>query len=161
MTTLRQPRPVTGRTVLIAMLAFFGVIIVVNVLMMSFALTTDNGLVVRNSYVASQDFNRNVAEARAQDALGWSMEASLEKGRLKVRLVSAEGATLEDLTVSATVGRPVTDRDDQTVLLQREGDAYGAPVVVGPGAWLADVQAVGTDGQVYRRVWRLDVGADG
>lgn len=156
-TTTNQTRPITGRFVLFAMLAFFGVIIIVNVIMMSFALNTDNGLVVRNSYVASQDFNRNTAEARAQDALGWSMQASLEGGELVVRLADEAGGSLDGMTVTAKVGRPVTDRDDHTVLLSPAGDFYRSPVSVSGGAWQADIQAVNTDGETYRRVWRFDV----
>lgn len=158
--TINPARPITGRFVLFAMLAFFGVIIVVNVVMMSFALNTDNGLVVRNSYVASQDFNKNLAAARAQDSLGWSMKAELVGSQLRVRLQATDRETLDELTVSATVGRPVTDRDDQTVLLKRDGDLFLAPVVVAAGEWQADIRAVGADGQVYRRVWRFEVAAD-
>ena len=45
------------------MLAFFGVIIAVNVVMATLASTSWTGLVVENSYVASQEFNRK-ADAR-------------------------------------------------------------------------------------------------
>ena len=60
----------TGRHMLAAMLAFFGVIIAVNITMAVFAQTSWTGFVVRNSYVASQEFNGKVAAARAQAALG-------------------------------------------------------------------------------------------
>ncbi|WP_416896867.1 MAG: FixH family protein [Minwuia sp.] len=102
----RTPRPVTGRTVLITIVAFFGVIIAVNLTLTVFALRSDNGLVVKNSYVASQNFNRNMAEARAQEELGWRLAAIRENGELIVRLHDRDGIAVEGATVTAKVGQP-------------------------------------------------------
>ena len=63
-------KPFTGRKMLIWTLGFFGVIIAVNLALLTFALRTHTGLVAPNSYVASQNFNRKAAEARAQAARG-------------------------------------------------------------------------------------------
>lgn len=160
MSTMIEPRTVTGRMVLMAMLGFFGVIIAVNVVMMSFALTTDNGLVVRNSYVASQDFNRNAAEARRQDRLGWSMAVDLQAGEIIVRMSDGQGALPGDLTVTAMLGRPVTDHYDQALKLQGGDGIYRAPVTAGPGTWQVDVRAEDGEGRVLRRIWRFDIGAE-
>ncbi len=58
------------------LLAFFGVIIAVNLTMAYFANSTWSGLVVANGYVASQSFDKDLAKARAQEALGWKVELS-------------------------------------------------------------------------------------
>jgi nitrogen fixation protein FixH len=50
---------------------FFGTIIAVNLVNARFAGATFGGVVVENSYVASQDFNQWLDEARAEKALGW------------------------------------------------------------------------------------------
>ena len=50
--------------------AFFGVVIAVNITMATYASTTFGGIVVENSYVASQEFNRWLDEAKAERALG-------------------------------------------------------------------------------------------
>jgi hypothetical protein len=60
------PRPFTGRHMAMIMIAFFGVVIAVNVLMARFAVSTFGGVVVENSYVASQHFNRWLDEARVE-----------------------------------------------------------------------------------------------
>ena len=51
-------RAFTGRHMAAIMVAFFGVVIVVNLLNARLASSTFGGEVVENSYVASQDFNR-------------------------------------------------------------------------------------------------------
>ena len=51
------PKEFTGRHMLAIMLAFFGTIIAVNLVMAIFASRSWTGLVVKNSYVASQEFN--------------------------------------------------------------------------------------------------------
>ncbi|MGE3830257.1 MAG: FixH family protein, partial [Parvibaculaceae bacterium] len=63
---------VTGRFVFVLLVAFFGVIIAVNVTMAVFASRTWTGLVVENGYVASQHFNSELEQLRRQDKLGWT-----------------------------------------------------------------------------------------
>lgn len=63
--------PFTGRHMTAILVGFFGVVIAVNLLMASFATSTFGGIVVENSYVASQEFNRWLDDARRQRALGW------------------------------------------------------------------------------------------
>ena len=74
-------RPFTGRHMLIIMLAFFGVVVAVNLLMATLASRTFGGTVVDNSYVASQRFNGWLAEGRAQERLGWTARLSLDDAR--------------------------------------------------------------------------------
>ncbi|RWK14298.1 FixH family protein, partial [Mesorhizobium sp.] len=52
-----KPRVFTGRHMLAIILAFFGVVIAVNLTMATLANTSWTGLVVENTYVASQQFN--------------------------------------------------------------------------------------------------------
>ena len=59
-----RPREFTGKHMLVIMFAFFGVIIAVNLTMATFAHTSWSGLVVQNSYVAGQHFNRKAEEGR-------------------------------------------------------------------------------------------------
>ncbi|MFN7052645.1 MAG: FixH family protein, partial [Gemmobacter sp.] len=61
---------ITGRQVFAFTAGAFGIIIAVNVLMAYKAVSTFPGLEVKNSYVASQNFD---TERRAQEALGWDM----------------------------------------------------------------------------------------
>ena len=62
-------RPFTGRHMFATLVVFFGIVIAVNFTMASYATTTFGGLVVENSYVASQKFNRWLDEAAAEGAV--------------------------------------------------------------------------------------------
>jgi len=77
------------------MLFMFGTIIAVNAVMATYAASTFGGRVVDNSYVASQKFNLWLAEARAQKALGWTVEAARgADGRIELRTNAPAGATI-------------------------------------------------------------------
>ena len=70
MTDKRERKAFTGRHAAMILVAFFGTVIGVNMVMASFALSTFGGTVVDNSYVASQHYNEWLARADAQDRLG-------------------------------------------------------------------------------------------
>lgn len=152
-------RPFTGRHMLILMVAFFGVIIAVNMLLMTMALTTDNGLVVKNSYVASQDFNRKLADARAQATLNWTVEIAHANAVTTLTYRDADGQPLSGLHVRARVGRPVTDRDDRQVTLS-EGAAgrYTFAGLMPSGFWDIDAIALDAGGRQFRQIFRLKGG---
>ncbi|MET1756143.1 FixH family protein [Novosphingobium sp. RD2P27] len=72
--TPQPTRAFTGRHIATIMVGFFGVVITVNVMMARMANSTFGGVVVENSYVASQHYNRWLDEAAAEEALGWTAE---------------------------------------------------------------------------------------
>lgn len=139
-------RELTGRKVLVITLSAFGVIIGVNLLMAWFAIRTFPGLEVRNSYVASQGFNARLA---AQRALDWTADASLIGGRLSVRLTDANGAAAPVATITATLGRPTTEREDITPELVFDNGAFVADVDVDFGNWDLRIAATAGDGTAY------------
>ncbi|MGE4430299.1 MAG: FixH family protein [Sphingobium sp.] len=103
----QQPRPFTGRHMAIIMIAFFGVIIAVNLVMARFAVSTFGGTVVDNSYVASQRFNQWLDEAERQKQLGWSITSSLDEGRhVEIRALQGHAA-LTGLSASGSANHPL------------------------------------------------------
>ncbi|WP_448664794.1 FixH family protein [Sphingomonas sp. CJ20] len=92
----------TGWHMLATMIAFFGVIIAVNVTMATLATRTFGGVVVENSYVASQEFNGWLKEARAQERLGWKARASTAD-----RHAVIDAGALTGATVTATARHPL------------------------------------------------------
>jgi nitrogen fixation protein FixH len=132
-------------------LLFFGTIVAVNVVMAFAAAGTFPGLVVKNSYVASQNYNEMLAEARRQEEAGWASELRVERGVLRFRLAMANGAALDDLTVSAHVGRPSTAREDRVVSLMPLGRGqFEAAAILPGGRWEVDVEARRGDDLLYR-----------
>jgi nitrogen fixation protein FixH len=74
------------------MVAFFGVVIAVNITMATLARQTFGGTVVDNSYVASQQYNGWLKAARSQAALGWETRISLDAARHPVLAIAAKDA---------------------------------------------------------------------
>jgi nitrogen fixation protein FixH len=147
----------TGRKMLLSILAFFGVIIAVNVGLTVFALRTDTGLVVPNSYVASQNFNRMRANAAAQETLGWRMNIRTSEDTVTIRVLEESGAPLPGLTFEARAGRPVSDfQDRQLVFAEVAPGIYRASTILGDGTWEIDVTALTDTKQSFRRIFRID-----
>ena len=148
----------TGRHMLAIMVAFFGVIIAVNVTMAVAARTSWTGLVVKNSYVASQEFNDKAREARAQAALGWTATLAVSDGTVCFTLADADGVMKPMQGGTATFRRPVSDVEDTVVTLVAQPDgSINGPVALADGAWIVEVQAEAGLAHPYRDTRRLSV----
>lgn len=146
-------RKFTGRHIAAILVAFFGVVIAVNFTMAFLASSTFGGLVVKNSYVASQKFNDWIQQARDEDALGWTLETErLQDGRLKLSLSNAEGP-LVGAVVTATARHPVGRDEDVTLAFRALGDgAYESITALPEGRWLVHVRASLNGAQINRMV---------
>jgi len=141
---------ITGRKVFAIVASFFGVIIVVNLFMAYSALSTFPGLEVKNSYVASQGFDRNKA---AQEALGWQLLPDYDEaeGRLRLTFTDAAGEPAEVVALAVLVGRSTVARDDSTPQFVREAGVFEAPLTLDPGKWMMRVEAEAVDGTMFRQ----------
>src|SRR3546814_20687118 len=81
-TTPRKEFVFTGWHMLGAMLLFFGIVISVNLYMAWQATRSWSGLVVENTYIASQEFNGKVADAKALAASGVTGSLRSEERRV-------------------------------------------------------------------------------
>jgi nitrogen fixation protein FixH len=148
----------TGRHMLAIMLAFFGVIIGVNVTMAVMANTSWSGFVVKNSYIASQEFNRRAAEGREQAALGWRSEISLREGTLRYTLVDPSGSARPLSGGKGIIRRAVNDTGDHTLVLRHtDGDAIAAPLLLEDGIWIVEILAEAGLERPYRETRRVMV----
>ena len=145
-------RQLTGRHVLAIAICSFAVIVGANMAMLFAATGSFPGLVVKNSYVASQKWND---EAQAQQALGWKTSVHHAGGRLEVSVAGPDDEPVQGLAISAKIGRPTTDTDDQAVTLMAEGDRYEGLVQLAPGAWLVELSAEGRP--AYRQIAKIFV----
>lgn len=142
----------------IVMGAFFGVIIAVNVIMAVVATGSWTGLVVANSYVASQGYNKLLAEARVQNALGWQSTLAYDGRNLVFDVRDQHDTAVTDLMVTARLSIPAHEHRDHDVQLRQTGDgAYGGAATLEPGLWQADVTATNQAGEKYRQVFRFMV----
>jgi nitrogen fixation protein FixH len=96
---MNTSRQLTGRMVLVCLIAFFAVVAGVNTIMMTAAISTFGGVETANAYQAGLAFEREIAAADAQNALHWRVEA---------KVVSASGAAFIHMTVEDAQGQHVT-----------------------------------------------------
>ena len=127
---------IRGKHVLMAMLAFFGTIILVNMIFVYFALDTWTGLTTENAYKEGLNYNQTIAARDAQRELGWQADISLAalpdgSEELTVTLRDQKGAPLSGLTVSGSLGRPTYEGHDQTVVLAEAAEGlYVTPLTL-------------------------------
>ncbi len=145
---------------LFAMLAFFGVIIAVNLTMAVFATKSWTGLVVKNSYVASQAFNRELEQAKVQAARGWTGDITYSKGAVVLSLTDKAGQPVVLDTSIVQIGRPAFEQADHRVVMVHQGNGvYHAKDTLDPGIWQVSVRGTSSQGD-YRLDSRLIIKAD-
>lgn len=132
--------PFTGRHMTIIMVAFFAVVIGVNILMARYATSTFGGVVVDNSYVASQHFNRWLDEAKKEQALGWS--AKVERGAEGRVVVTLAGAPASGTALVAVARHPLGRLPDQQLRFTAQGGGrFVSDAALPAGRWRLRLEA--------------------
>ncbi|QJF52693.1 FixH family protein [Roseobacter ponti] len=126
----------------------FSIIIAVNLTLAFNAVSTFPGLEVKNSYVASQHFDRDRA---VQQALGWSVLATARGDEVVLSITDTAGQPVEVADMQATVGRATHVRDDTTPAFVFDGRSYVAPLTLGPGNWNVRMVAMDSEGARFRQ----------
>jgi len=118
---MKHPRPLTGRTVFLCLIGFFGVVTLANAIMIRAAISTFGGVETPSSYQAGFAFARNAAAARAQDELRWQVKATvrptLEVVAVEIDARDSMGRPLAGLEATVMLHHPTDRRADQTVAL--------------------------------------------
>lgn len=155
MSRLRQPaapttvRPFTGRRMTAILVTFFAVVIGVNVLMARLASSTFGGVVVENSYVASQEFNGWLKQASAQRSLGWKGTIARDTaGRAVVTLTDRNGTPIAAAAITAIAEHPLGQRPATALAFHETAPgSYAAPLEA--GRWRIKVRA-----QADSNIWQ-------
>jgi len=157
-----SPRPLTGRVVLIALLAFFGVVFGVNGLMMKLAIDTLPGTEVDSPYVASLRYENEIAAARDQQQRDWKVDAKLERqadgvATLRVEARDRNGVPLAGLSFFGRLERPADKRADKELALAEIGEGIyrGQATGVMAGLWDLVLEGDSTGNRVYLSKNRL------
>ena len=150
-------KQLTGRHVAMIFGASFSVIITVNLALAYNAVSTFPGLEVKNSYVASQSFDK---DRDAQQSLGWSVLAEARAGQLLLSVTDASGDPVQVASLEATLGRATHVQDDSTPDFKFDGKRYVAPADLAPGNWNIRMEAKADDGTVFRQRVILHVPKD-
>ncbi|MEM8869660.1 MAG: FixH family protein [Pseudomonadota bacterium] len=147
-------KPLTGRKVFAITLGCFAVIFGANMALLYSALGSFPGLEVKNSYVASQSFDRHRA---AQQALGWEASVSYAPGRIALRVTDRSGQMVTPRILSASVGRATHVKDDQQLAFGPSAEGMVSPARLSPGFWQVRLVAEAADGTRFAQRLALRV----
>lgn len=141
-------RKLTGWHVLAIFVTAFAVIIGVNLALAYNAIKTFPGVEVKNSYIASQTFDKRRA---SQQALGWSVSAEHKGGLLILSIKDPQGRPVQAGKLKVTLGRPTHVKDDREPKFNFDGVAYVARESLAPGNWNIRMQAKALDGTPFEQ----------
>jgi nitrogen fixation protein FixH len=141
-------REITGRQVLIGFVGAFGIIVAANLTLAFNAVSTFPGLEVKNSYAASQVFDRNKA---AQLALEWTVSAEVVGGELRLSITDAEGRPVNPPELTGIFGKATHVKADVTPEFAYVNGVHVAQVPATPGNWNFRMKAVAEDGTLFQQ----------
>lgn len=130
-------KKLTGRHVLLMLLAFFGIIISVNSYFMTMAVKSFRGEDVKGSYRQGLEYNQAIDARAAQGELGWSVRANLVETldgspMLVMQIDDEDGRALTELVLTGTLNHRIDTALDQDVEF----------VDTGAGRWTANLKNV-------------------
>ncbi len=137
----------TGRHMAAVMVAGFGIVIAVNFTMAALASSTFGGLVVENSYVASQNFNGWLEEARKSESLGWDVDlVRRPDGHIQVLTGGVPGGG----ELAGEAWHPLGQEADHAVRFKAAGDgSYLSTAPLPAGRWLVRLELT-AGGKIWR-----------
>ncbi len=127
----------TGYHAAAMIVAFFTVVVAVNMVMARFAVSTFSGTLVDNTYVASQKYNSWLEEARKQQAHGWTSSKVIRlQDKMAMTVLKADNSPLQDAEIMAIAEHPVGRAEP--IMLHFVGDQTGTYIsrgVLPEGRW--------------------------
>jgi nitrogen fixation protein FixH len=140
------------------LIASLGLVILVNAYMIYDAYSTFPGVAGQDGFDLSNEYQKVLATAQQQAALGWQVEASVANDRFPTLLLTDHtGAALTATEIVAQAERPVGPVDSTRLNFHPVGDGlYRSDTSLFSGQWdiMLTVQA---DGRVYNATRRVVV----
>src|SRR6478752_1895278 len=108
-------KPLTGTKVFLMLVAFFGLVIGVNVTMMKLAIATLPGTDVDSPYAAGLTYEHEISAAHDQAARKWKVNAHIERrndggAMVQVEARDANGQPISGLKFDGRLERPTDKR---------------------------------------------------
>lgn len=158
MTQLTAPPRFTikGWHVLVGFIAFFGIVIAVDVTFAMAAYKTFSGETIHDPYEAGILYNNTLAQRRREAALGWKATIEEERDLVVVRVADRTGKTIEGLTITGVLVRPATVKGQRALKFAPDGTGgYRADTSSLDGAWDLHVVARDPRGAVFEADRRM------
>lgn len=157
-----EGRKITGRTVLLALLGFFGIIFVANGILIYLAFSTFSGLESRSAYESGLLFEQQVAAANIQAELGWSVDADIAREPSGLVTVTVTVRDRHDAPVKGVAFRAEFEHranrshDHALMLVETETGVYrGSVADVDRGQWTLVIEAEDAEKPVFRSESRI------
>ncbi len=162
MTAQTQKPVLTGRKVCVIFACFFGTVASADALLITSAVRTWSGTEANSAYKAGQLYNGELAQARAQENLGWSLDATASREangtvRIMVGLSARDGRPVAGGAVKANLERPTDKREDRSLDLTEARPGIYAALAhdLAPGQWDLVVDVLKDGERAYRRKTRV------
>jgi nitrogen fixation protein FixH len=127
---------ITGRHVLLMLIAFFGLTITVNAIFITQAFRTFRGEDVPRSYMQGVAYNDTLDARAAQAELGWSASADVSRTEAVLILSHATGAPLTGRVLTGSLRHPAdANLDIMLNFAETEPGRYVATYSAPPGNW--------------------------
>lgn len=158
---VRGERRITGRSVLIAFIAFFGVVGAVNAIMIRAATSTFSGVETESAYQVGLAFNNELAEVARQDARHWRVDAELVRqgpgaADLIVRIRDGQNAPPAATELAVRLAHPADARRDRRVeLTEAAAGTFKGRIEAEPGQWDLYIDARHDGEAMFRSKSRL------
>lgn len=149
-------KELTGWHVLWILIAFFGVMVIVNVIFTVLAVRSFTGEDVPKSYRQGIEYNQTIQARRAQALLGWQIKANsyaLENGStsIVVDLRDDSQRRIPDLKLFGILRHPTDKEYDQAAEFTQNPDGlYRTSLPLAPGDWTLIVSVKSKGEDVYR-----------
>lgn len=141
---MTKPLGLNGYHVAAMFVAFFGVIIAVNLTMAWFASSSWTGLVVKSSYVASQHYNEKINAARNQKVMGWRTNFGYSNNQLSLTIRDKNNQPVFFDRLTVVIGMPVSEYKDRSIVPdQNSSGLYQANIELTEGIWAYELVAEG------------------
>ncbi len=153
----------TGRNVFLMLVIFFGIMLVANFTMTYYAVATFPGLASDNAYAEGVAYDQEIAAARAQEALGWKVDATITRiapGRsaFSVTQSDAAGNPAEGLEVAAVFQHPSDRaRDRRFALAEVAPGVYRGEFAIGSGDWDLFIEMTQAGERKFRSHSRIEI----
>jgi nitrogen fixation protein FixH len=160
-TSRDRPKELTGRMVLMCLVAFFAIVAGVNAVMITAAISTFGGVETANAYQAGLAYATEEAAARAQEARHWRVNAQLRREPNGATAVELSAHNKDDRPLSAIEARvlllhPADRRFDHTIEMQKAGMSrfYGTTTPA-QGQWDLVVELLRDGERLFRSKERV------
>ena len=157
----RVRRELTGRMVLLWLIAFFGVVFAVNGILVRDATSTFGGLETASSYQAGLAFDKERAAAARQDELHWTVTGKLRRTApdaavLTVSVQGPDSRAPAGISATARLIHPADLRHDHDIALRAVGDGvFSGQAVAEAGQWDLEISLLRGDERMFRSLTRV------